>query len=61
MKKLRTIITILFLSLILCGMASCEVERRSDNGRHKGWFHRSDNNHHKRGAVLIINQDNEHH
>jgi len=36
MKKLRTIVTILFLSLILCGMTSCEAGRHTDNGRHKG-------------------------
>lgn len=58
MKKLRTIITILFLSMILCGMTSCEVGRHTDNRRHRGWFHRHDREEHNRGAVLIIDQDN---
>jgi hypothetical protein len=59
MKKLRTIVSILFLSMILLGMTSCEVGLRIDNGRHRGWFHKNENNHHRRGTVLIINQDHQ--
>jgi len=61
MKKLRTIVTILFLSLILCGMTSCEVGRHTDNGRHRGWFNKHENNHQKRGNVLIIDHNNREH
>ena len=43
--------------MMLVGMTSCEVSRHSDNGRHRGWSHRHDNDEHKRGAVLIINSD----
>lgn len=58
MKKLRTVVTILFLSFILNGMTSCLVTRDSDNGRHSGWFHRHNYHRHNRGAVLIITPDN---
>ena len=54
MKKLRTVVTILFLSLILGGMTSCETTRYSENGRHRGWFHRHDDH----NAVLIVTPDN---
>jgi hypothetical protein len=50
MKTLKTILTILFLSVILYGLTSCEVGRRSGEGRH----HR-----HDRDAVITI--DKEHH
>jgi DNA-binding MarR family transcriptional regulator len=53
-KKIRTIVTILFLSLMLGGMTSCMVTRHADNGEHRGWFHKPNNQHDKRGAVLII-------
>ena len=58
MKKLRTIITIFFLSLILCGMTSCEVERHSE-GRHRGWFQKHDDNEHRRGNVIVIEKKNQ--
>jgi hypothetical protein len=48
MKKLRTILTILFLSLILGGMISCEVGRHSGEGRHRR---------HHGDAVIVIDQD----
>lgn len=57
MKKLRVIVTVLFISMILGGMTSCEVSRHSDEGRHRGWFQKQDNDHHRKGAVLIIKQD----
>jgi hypothetical protein len=57
MKKLRTIATIMFLSLILCGMTSCEVGRHTDNGRHRGWFHKHEDNRPRRDAVIIFDQD----
>jgi hypothetical protein len=61
MKKIRTIVTILFLSLILTGITSCLVSRHVDNGRHTGWFHRHnvERRHHK-GAVLIITPEHRH-
>jgi len=64
MKKLRTIVTILFLSLMLGGMTSCEVSRRSEEGHHRGWFHHRDRDDHRRSAVIVIDKDhrsNDHH
>ncbi|MEI7504923.1 MAG: hypothetical protein WCJ61_16735 [Paludibacter sp.] len=58
MKKLRTIVTILFLSLIMGGTTSCLVRSHTDNGRHRGIFQKHDNNRHRKGAVIIFN-DNE--
>lgn len=58
MKKLRTVVTILFLSLILGGMTSCEITRHTEEGRHRGWFHRHDDDRENRGPVLIIRADN---
>jgi len=60
MKKLRTIMTILFLSLILCGMASCEVSRHTE-GHRRGWFHRHDRDEPQRRAVIVIDNDRDHH
>ncbi|MDR3653704.1 MAG: hypothetical protein P4L34_12135 [Paludibacter sp.] len=54
MKKLRNVVTIFLLSMILVGMTSCEVSRRSDEGRHRGWFHKHDDHRDNKGAVLII-------
>ena len=64
MKKIRTIVAILFLSLIAGGMTSCEVSRQTDNGHHRGWFHRHDEDRHDRGGVIIVEpgrRDNDHH
>ncbi len=67
MKKLRTLLTILFLSLVLIGMTSCEMSRRSESGRHRDRFERHDNDNqrhddHDNGqrpkAVIIIDKDN---
>lgn len=60
MKKLRSIVTIIFLSMVLMGMTSCAVRMHEDNGRHRGWFHRNDDRPNKRDAVLIINTDDDH-
>ena len=57
MKKLRTFITILFLSLILVGMTSCEVSRHAENGRHRGWFHKHDDQRDRKDPVIIIDSD----
>ena len=57
LKKLSTIVTILFLSLILGSMTSCRVTRHIDNGEHRGWFHKHNNKPDRRGAVLIITPD----
>jgi hypothetical protein len=58
MKKLRSIAMILFLSLILGGMTSCEVSRHTENGRHRGWFHhRERHDDHPKGVIII---DNDH-
>ena len=57
MKKLRTAVTILFLSLILGGMTSCEITRHTEDGRHRGWFQRHDDHRENRGPVLIIRAD----
>jgi len=61
MKKLRTILTILFLSLILGGMTSCEVSRHSENGHRRGWFRHHDYDDHRRSAVIVIDKDNRDH
>jgi len=53
MKKLKTIVTILFLALMLGGMTSCEVGLRTDHGRHRGWNHKHENRE-NRGKVIII-------
>jgi len=60
MKKLRTLVTILILSFILSGLTSCLVTRHSDsdNGRHRGWFQKHNNQRRNRGGVLIITPDN---
>jgi len=58
MKKLRMIVTILFLSLILVGMTSCEISRRANNERHSGWFYRHNDHHRNKGAVIIITPEN---
>jgi len=56
MKKARTIITVLALSLFLSGMQSCYVEH--ETGRHRWWYHRHnrdmDHHGHDRGGVIII-------
>ena len=54
MKKLKTIVTILILSLILVGMTSCEISRHAENRRHRGWFHRQDEHREHKDAILII-------
>ena len=59
MRKLRTATTIVFLSLILAGMTSCEVTTHTENVRHRGWFHRRDNDHREKRTVLIIGQGNQ--
>jgi len=56
MKKLRAIITIVFLSMILLGMTSCEIRRHADNDTRR--YQKSDNNNRRRGAVLIIKDNN---
>ena len=48
MKKLKIILTILFLSVILYGMTSCEVGRHTDEGRHRR---------HNGDAVIMIDKD----
>lgn len=53
MKKLRTIVSIFFISMMLIGMTSCEVGLRTDNRRHRGWFHKHEN-HEERGRVIVI-------
>jgi hypothetical protein len=60
MKKLRTILTILFLSLILGGMTSCEISRHSENGHRRGWSQRHDNDDHRKSAVIVIDKDRDH-
>jgi hypothetical protein len=58
MKKLRTIVIILFLSLIFIGMTSCEISRHVENGSHRGWFFNHNNHRQHKGAVLIITPEN---
>lgn len=57
MKKLRSIVTILFFALLLGGMTSCMVRAHTDNGRHRGWFQKHDNNHHRTKAVIVVGAD----
>jgi hypothetical protein len=67
MKKIRTIVAILFISLMAVGMTSCEVGRHTDDGRHRGLKHdeeHRDGDHHDRGGVIIVDpvrRDNDHH
>jgi hypothetical protein len=56
MKKLRTIVSISFLSMILLGMTSCEIERHVDNDRNRR--QKMENDHRRSGAVLIIQDNN---
>jgi hypothetical protein len=53
MKKLRTIV---FFSIILLGMTSCEIERHAERNRHR--HQKMENNHRRSGAVLIIQDNN---
>ena len=61
MKKIKTIITVLTVSLFLSGIQSCYVEQ--DTGRHRWWYHRHDRDrdrdHHdrERGRVIILDPD----
>jgi hypothetical protein len=57
MKKLRGIGLILFLSLILGSMTSCYVGMRTDNGRHRSWFHKHEPREHRKHAVVIIGSE----
>ena len=65
MKKFRTLITILALTLFLSGLQSCYVEQ--DTGRHRWWFHRHDmdrdhdrdhnhNHNHDRGSIILFDR-----
>jgi len=58
MKKLRSIITILFFALLMGGMTSCMVRAHTDNGRHRGWFQKHENNRHRTKAVIVVGSDN---
>lgn len=61
MKKLKIILTFLFLSLITVSITSCAVrlrENHEDRGMHRGWFK---NNHHRDRNVYIISDDNHRH
>jgi len=60
MKKLRTIVTILFISLMLGGMTSCEISRHSENGHRRGMYQRHDNDR-RGGAVIVIDKDKRDH
>ena len=56
MKKLRTIVTIFFLTLIFVGMTSCEVGLRTEGRRHRvSQRHERNEN---RGKVIVIEKDN---
>jgi len=58
MKKLRYLVTILFISLILSGMSSCVVRHYGDNGRHRGWYQRSHQvRPHQRTKVVIFKEN----
>jgi hypothetical protein len=56
MKKLRTIVTMMFFFVIFLGMTSCEIERHADNGRRRN---KEYNDHRRPGAVLIIEPNRE--
>ena len=59
MRKLKQNASILCIGMILIGMTSCAVGLRTDNGRHRGWFH----NHHRDAVIVIdkeIDRDNHH-
>ncbi|MDD4968547.1 MAG: hypothetical protein PHT07_03865 [Paludibacter sp.] len=56
MKKLSSILTILFLALMLGGMTSCEVNRYAEYREHRGWHHRHHYYHHRGVEVVIIDR-----
>ncbi len=59
MKKQIKSVTILVIVMILFGITSCAVGLRTDNGRHRGWFH----NRHRDAVIIIdkeIDKDNHH-
>lgn len=58
MKKLRSMLTVLFFALLLGGMTSCTVTSHTNNGRHRGWFQKHDNHRHRTKAVIIVGDDN---
>ena len=59
MKKIRTIITVIALSLFLSSVQSCYVEQ--DTGRHRWGYqrHDRDRDHDRdhRGGVILIDPD----
>ena len=52
MRKLMKNASFLVVGMILVGMTSCTVGLRTDNGRHRGWFHK-----HHRDAVIVIDKN----
>jgi len=40
------------------GMTSCMVRAHTDNGRHRGWFQKHENNRHRTKAVIVVGSDN---
>ncbi len=58
MKKLRTIVTMMFFFVFFLGMTSCETERHAGYGERR---HKEHNDHRRPGAVLIIDQNNRDH
>lgn len=58
MKKLRRILTIMFLSFLLFGMSSCLIRVHDDEyGRHKVRHHRDND----RPVLIITGGDHERH
>lgn len=58
MKKLKIIVTFIFLTLITISMTSCVVrlsESHGNMGKHRGWYK---NNNHRDHKVYIIKKDN---
>jgi len=57
MKRLKVIVTVIFLSLMVFGMTSCVVRVSENNGRHRGWFHKNDIQHRDRKVYFFKHND----
>jgi hypothetical protein len=58
MKKLKTLVPLIFLALMVFGMTSCVVLANDNNGRHRGWFHQNDN--HRSDRKFYLFKQNNH-
>lgn len=55
---LKKTLLLIFLSAILLSLTSCAITMRHDNGKHRGWVRKYDNNHKRKSTVWVVSQDN---